>query len=139
MTTQAIPEEVLDRMRAKDGTTRIAVVGASNNPDKYGNVIVKTLVRRGYSVLPINPKEPSIEGLAAYPSVAAAPGPIHIVDFVTPPDVTRAAIERLDPASVEAVWFQDGSFDAALVERARERFDRVVAGQCIMVVAGWAV
>jgi hypothetical protein len=45
-------------------TTRIAVVGASNSPSKFGNIIVKDLLRRGYTVVPVNLHETTIAGLA---------------------------------------------------------------------------
>ena len=120
-----------DRSRA----TRIAVVGASNDPEKYGNVIVRTLAGHGYTVLPVNPKAPSIAGLTAYPDLASVPGPVHIVDFVTPPEVTRKVLERMDPASADFVWLQDGSFDDEVVRLAESRFPAVVHHACIMVVS----
>ena len=43
--------------------TRIAVAGASSNPEKYGNKIVRNLLGKGYTVLPLNPREETIEGL----------------------------------------------------------------------------
>jgi len=124
-----------DRLRDKTPATRIAVVGASEDPAKYGNVIVRNLAAQGYTVLPVNPKAASIEGLPAYPDPASVPAPIHVIDFVTPPPVTRKVLERLDPASVEAVWLQDGSFDDEVLKLAETRFPRVVHHACIMVVA----
>ncbi|MBM4394619.1 MAG: CoA-binding protein [Deltaproteobacteria bacterium] len=131
-----IPAGVEERLRRKDATTRIAVVGASNNPEKYGNVIVRNLHGKGYAVLPVNPREPEIAGLAAYRDVASVPRPVHVVDFVTPPGVTLEVLRGLDPSSVGAVWLQDGSFDDAVVACAEERFATVVRDACIMVVTG---
>lgn len=123
------------RLRDKSPATRIAVVGASNDPDKYGNIIVRTLAGHGYTVLPINPKAATIAGLPAYSDLASAPGPVHIVDLVTPPDVTRQVVQRLDPAAVDVVWLQDGSFDDEVIRLAESRFPVVVHHACIMVVA----
>ena len=39
-----------------------AVVGANNNPNKYGNIIYKKLKSRGYEVYPINPKYEKVDG-----------------------------------------------------------------------------
>lgn len=127
-----IPEIVESRLARKDA--RIAVVGASNNPDKYGNIIVNNLVRKGYTVLPINPREEQVAGLTAYKNVASAPGPIHIVNFVTPPSVTLDVLAELDPKTVEAVWFQDGSFDEEVLRYAKAHFPAVIDHACIMVV-----
>lgn len=132
-----IPEVVMERLRRKGPETRIAVVGASNNPEKYGHIIVRNLSGKGYTVLPINPKEPEIAGLPAYPSVAAAPGPIHVVNFVTPPAVTRQVLASLDPSAVDTVWFQDGSWDDNVIADATSRFRNVVHRACIMVVTNY--
>src|SRR5262245_38836158 len=130
-----ISEDVLRLLRTKNGTTRIAVVGASNHPEKYGNIITRDLTRRGYTVLPVNPHEPTIAGLTAYGDVRAAPPPVHIVDFVVPPPVSLLILSELDPARTPIVWFQPGSFDDEVVAAAKARFPHVVAGDCIMVVA----
>jgi len=133
----AIPAEVAERLRRKDAGTRIAVVGASNDPSKYGNIIVKNLQGKGYTVLPVNPKEREIAGLRAFATLADVPRPVHAVDFVTPPPVTLKVLEGLDPSSVDAVWFQDGSFDDAVLAFAEGRFAAVVHHACIMVVTNW--
>ena len=49
------PAQVMDLLKNKSAETRIAVVGASNNPEKYGHKIVLNLKGKGYTVLPVNP------------------------------------------------------------------------------------
>lgn len=136
----AVPEATLAVLRDKSAATRIAVIGATNNPRKYGNIIARNLHRRGYMVLPVNPNEPDVAGLPAWPTVTDIGNPVHIANFVVPPAVVLQVLAGLDPQQVGVVWFQDGSFDARVVQAAEARFgrERVVAGDCIMVVAGWA-
>ena len=130
-----VPETVLTRIADKTPTTRIAVVGASNDRSKFGNIIVRNLKGHGYSVVPINPHETRIADLPVVSDVNALDDPVHIVNVVTPPDVSRRVIESLDPEHAEVVWFQEGSFDQDVVEKAADRFDTVIAGPCIMVEA----
>ena len=134
MQQSVIPESVLNRLRDKTAATRIAVVGASSDPAKYGNIIVKNLLRQGYTVLPVNPRGGTIEGLPAYSDVSEVPGPVHVLDIVTPPAVKRAFLQRLDPALAGAVWLQDGSFEPEDIPIAKSRFPVVVHDACIMVV-----
>ena len=115
--------------------TRIAVVGASNDPAKYGNVIVKNLMRHGYQVIPVNPTEPTVAGLPAFRSLLDVPKPVHIVNVVTPPDVTRRVLEDVAAAGAGLVWLQDGSFDDAVLEEAAAAPFKTVHDACIMVVA----
>jgi len=124
------------RARLRDGaSTRIAVIGASDDPEKYGNIIVLDLKRRGYQVLPVNLKGGTIAGLPAYRSIAEVPKPVHIVDVVTPPAVTREILAEVAAAGLPLVWLQDGSFDDSVLERAGAAPFKTVAHACIMVVA----
>ena len=66
---------------------RVAVIGASSDPRKFGNRAVRTFLRRGYDVLPVNPNETTIEGLRAWRSVADIPGPLDMVTFYVPPEI----------------------------------------------------
>jgi len=46
---------------------KFAVVGASDNAEKYGNQILKNLKNRGYEVYPVNTKLKEIEGTRVSP------------------------------------------------------------------------
>ena len=129
------PVEVLAVLARKGPETRIAVVGASSNPAKYGNIIVGNLSGKGYTVLPIHPKEREIAGLPAYASLAAAPQPIDIVTMVTPPPVTLAVLKEVAALGLPAVWLQDGSFDDAVLAYVHEAPFKTVYDACIMVVS----
>ena len=135
--TNNIPTEVMDLLASKGASARIALVGASTNPRKYGNIILKNLVGKGYEVVPLNPTEGSVEGLKAYPSIAEVEGPIAMVNFVVRPRITLGVLEAIKDSGIEAVWFQDGSFDEEVVAFARRHFKYVVHNACIMVVTNY--
>ena len=128
------PREVFDALRPKGPQTRIAVVGASNDPSKYGNVIVRNLMAKGYTVLPVNLHETTIAGLPAWPSLRAVPAPIHVVNVVTPPEVTRTILEEVAELGLPHVFLQDGSFDDEVLRYADSAPFKTVYDACIMVV-----
>lgn len=128
----AVPDHVRDLLKGK---ARIALVGASSAPEKYGNIIYRDLTGRGHTVLPVNPSATTIEGQPAFASLKDVPGPIDIVDVVIPPKASLALVRALDPSVCGVLWFQPGSFDDQVVEEATARFPTVIAGDCIMVVA----
>lgn len=128
------PPEVLHALERKGPETRIAVVGASNNPAKYGNIIVRNLHAKGYTVLPVNLREEKIAGLEAYRALRDVPPPIHVVSMVTPPAVTRRILEEVAELGLPAVFLQDGSFDDDVLEFAATAPFRTVYDACIMVV-----
>lgn len=129
------PPEVFERLRRRGPETRIAVVGASNHPEKYGNVIVRNLAAKGYTVLPVNPRETEIAGLPAWPDLESVPGPVHIVNVVVPPRVTLGVLAKAAELGLPAVWLQDGSFDDAVLEAAAKAPFRTVYDACIMVAS----
>jgi len=133
------PPEVLEILRRRGPATRIAVVGASNDPSKSGNVVVRNLAAKGYTVLPVNPREAEIAGLPAYPDLAAVPGPIHLVSVVTPPGVTRSVLEEAARLDLPAVWLQDGSYDDAALAVAAKAPYRTVYEACIMVASNFGL
>ncbi len=116
--------------------TRIAVIGASTDRTKFGNIIVRDLLQKGFTVFAVNPREPEVEGLATHASVADVPGGVHIACFVVPPKVSLGLLSALPEGAAQLAWFQPGAFDAAVQALAAERFgDAVVVGPCIMVEA----
>jgi len=119
----------------RSASTRIAVVGASNSPWKFGNIIVRDLVAHGYRVFPVNLRETTIAGLPVYRSLKDLPEPVDIVDVVTPPEVTHRILEDASEAGVGLVWLQDGSFDRSVIDAAESAPFKTVHHACIMVVA----
>ena len=88
---------------------KFAVVGATDNPEKYGNRIVKNLKSRGYEVYPINPKSKELEGLRCYPSIGHIPVKVDVVDFVVPPVVTEEILKQCKGLGLNRIWLQPGS------------------------------
>ncbi|MEM4233476.1 MAG: CoA-binding protein, partial [Thermoplasmata archaeon] len=66
----------------------VAVVGASANPSKLGNVILKNLKTGRFRLYPVNPKEESIEGLKCYRSVGEVPDEIDLAVIALPAEAT---------------------------------------------------
>ena len=131
------PQEVMDILKNKSKKTRIAVVGASNNPEKYGNIIVRNLKEKGYKVLPVNPKEDEVEGLPVYHSLDEIDQPVDIVDFVTPPKVTRKILEAMAALDLKNAWLQDGSYDDEVLDFVAQAPFKTVYEACIMVVSNY--
>ena len=97
----------------------VAVIGASNRREKFGNRAVRAFREQGYTVIPINPHEREVEGLRAYASVLDVPGPIDMASFYVPPDIGELVIEDVAKKGIAEVWLNPGSESDALVARAR--------------------
>jgi uncharacterized protein len=97
----------------------VAIIGASSDRRKFGNRALRAFQRQGYTVIPINPNEPAVEGIRTYPSVLDVPGPIDMATFYVPPDVGEIVIDQVAAKQIAEVWLNPGSESDALIARAR--------------------
>jgi predicted CoA-binding protein len=97
----------------------VAIIGASSDRRKYGNKALRAFQRRGFHVIPINPNEPEVEGLATYGSVLDVPVPIEIATFYVPSDVGERIIDEVARKGIRKVWLNPGSESPRLLARAR--------------------
>ena len=111
-----------------------AVVGASNNPEKFGYKVFVSLKEAGYDVYPINPTAPEIAGTNAYPSLEALPVVPDVVDLVVPPSAGVGVVEAAHAKGVKNLWFQPGSESPEAVALAGTKGMAVISGgPCAMV------
>lgn len=113
-----------------------AVVGASNNREKYGNTVYRVLRERGYHVYPVHPTEETVEGDRAYPDVRSLPPGVEVLSVVIPPARVPPVLDAAVAAGISRVWLQPGAESAAVLERAAALgLHTVAGGPCAMVNA----
>ena len=64
----------------------VAVIGASNAPEKYGYIILKNILDAGFAgaVYPVNPKADVVGSIRAYPSIGEVPDDVELAVIVVP-------------------------------------------------------
>ena len=89
-----------------------AVIGASTNPKKGGNIVIRNLQEFGYrgAIYPINPKGGAIADLKAYPSVGEVPGDVELAMIVIPRDRVPAAVRECGEKGVRGVIISTAGF-----------------------------
>jgi uncharacterized protein len=115
---------------------RIAVIGASANPMRPSNGVLRYLVAAGYEVVPVNPTEPAIAGRTAYPTLAdavAAEGPVDIVDVFRRAELCPPHAEEAVQAGARCLWLQLGIVNADAARIAHAGGLSVVTDRCSMV------
>jgi predicted CoA-binding protein len=110
-----------------------AVVGVSEDREKYGNKIYRDLREAGYQVYAINPKLQTVEGDPCYASVKALPAIPDVVDLVVPPAVSLSVIQDCIEAGIKRIWFQPGSESEEAIQKAKDAGMEVVHDACIMI------
>ncbi|SPN98407.1 uncharacterized protein DNG_01452 [Cephalotrichum gorgonifer] len=125
-----------------------AVVGASSNPAKFGNIIFKWYHAHSLPVTPINPTAATITlpsnptPFPALPSISRLPNPTETsISIVTPPAATLAVLREAKWLGVPAVWLQPGTFDDEVLRFLTEEggFKAAVAGEGGDGSEGWCV
>jgi predicted CoA-binding protein len=122
-----------DDVRSLLTTTRTwAVVGCSPDPARDSNRIAAMLKRRGFTIVPVNPRETEILGEPCYPSVAEIPDDITIdvVDVFRRSEAAGVHVDEAIARGVAGVWLQLGVIDREAEKRARRAGLRVVMDRC---------
>lgn len=113
------------------------VLGASTNPSKFGNRILKWYISNNLPVVPINPTNDEVLGIKAYPTLNTylnASGAEVSISVVTPPSVSLEMLKDVkNVKKIHSVWFQPGSYNATVVEYVKELGIDVIVGDCILV------
>ncbi|OYP14250.1 CoA-binding protein [Streptomyces sp. FBKL.4005] len=89
-------EEILASMRQLMQPRAVAVIGASQEPGKIGNSVMRNLLDGGFAgeIHPVNPRAGDILGRKAYPSIADVPGEVDVAVFAVPARSVAAALEE---------------------------------------------
>lgn len=96
----------------------IAVVGASNDRQKFGNKCVRAYKAAGWDVFPINPHEDEIEGFTVYRSLDDVPVPLDRISLYLPPARTLELLPELAGHEGVEVWFNPGTAGPQILEEA---------------------
>ena len=118
----------------EDKNNLIALVGASNDPTKYGNKILLDLVKKGYNVAPVNTKEDTIAGIKSYKNILDLKESPSIINFVVPPSIGFQVTKELVENKFDNFWYQPGAESEEISYFLNENNKNFIDDKCIMVV-----
>ena len=99
----------------------VAVIGASDNPERYSYQAVKLLQEHGHKVFPVHPKLKEIEGVKVYASVKEIPEAIDTLSLYVSPEISSKMAEELTGAKPRRIIFNPGAENPALEEAAQKK------------------
>ena len=110
----------------------IAMVGASDRPDRASNGVMRFLQGHGYRVIPINPQITGehLFGEFVWRELAQLGEPIDIVDIFRRPMAAGEAVDEAIAIGAKAVWLQLGVINEEAAERAEAAGLKVVMDHC---------
>jgi uncharacterized protein len=116
------------------GQKRIAMVGVSRDPKHFSVALFEELCRRGYEMVPVNPKAPSIKGQHCFARVQDIQPPLKAALLMTPPEVTDTVVADCFAAGVTQVWMYraggKGAVSTKAIEFCKSKGMEVIPGQC---------
>jgi uncharacterized protein len=97
----------------------VAIIGASNDRNRYSNKAVRAFVAHGYTVYPVNPNETLIEGIRAYHKLTDIPETVNFASLYLNPRISLANSlpEQLREKNIEMVIINPGAESDELIRR----------------------
>lgn len=124
----------------------VALIGASRRERSVGKVVARNLFNAGFDgpIMPVNPREKSIEGVLAYPTVADLPITPELAVIATPPATVPGLIAELGARGTKAAVVITAGFgemgeegkrlQQAVLDAARPHLLRVIGPNCLGIM-----
>lgn len=118
-----------DMMKLK----RWAVLGATDDKSKFGYKIFRLLEDKGYTAYGVNPKYDYIDGIKIYKSIDELPAVIDGINIIVNPKISLASLPAIKAKGINNLWFQPGSFNDEVIQKAKEMGFNIEQVKCMYV------
>lgn len=115
-----------------------AVVGASDDPFKFGHKCYRCYLNHGLKAYPVNPNVDLVLGNKTFKDLDSLPEKVESVSVITQPYVTEKVVDDAIAAGVKHIWMQPGAESELAVEKAEKAGLNVIhGGPCLLVVMSY--
>jgi predicted CoA-binding protein len=115
----------------------LALIGVSTNSQKFGNILLKELQKKGYTIYPVHPNLNAVEGISCFASVNELPKQVQNLIIAVQSQVTEEIVKNLDPSRIKRVWMHrgagKGSSSPQAIQECKNKGIEVVYGFCPMM------
>lgn len=115
-----------------DSVRTIALIGASDHPDRPSYRVMRTLQQHGYRVIPVNPHITGehLHGEFVFRDLSQIGEPIDMVDIFRRSIAAGEAVDEAIAAGAKSVWLQLGVINDDAAARAEAAGLKVVMDRC---------
>jgi len=129
----AVIDDIAGLRRILGETRTIAVVGLSANWYRPSYFAAKYMQDHGYRIIPVNPAYTEVLGQRCYPTIAAIPGPVDLVDcFRKPGEIVPIAHDAVAKGA-KVLWMQLGIRNDEAARIASDAGLDVVMDRCVKI------
>jgi predicted CoA-binding protein len=122
-----------DRIRELLKTYKtVAVVGLSSDESRPSYGVSRYLQKRGYKIIPVNPKEIEILGEKVYPTLSVIPDKVEIVDVFRRSEFVPPIVDEAVKIGAKAIWLQEGVVNHPAAIKASQQGVLVVMDKCML-------
>lgn len=114
---------------------RLALVGASRDEKKFGQMAYKELKARGYQVYAVNPAVDQIDGEPCYPDLKPLREKIDGVSVAVPSGQVLQILRQAAEFGVKNVWLQQQTESPEAISLGQQLGMNLVSGKCIFIYA----
>lgn len=124
----------LETVQAFLSVKRLAMIGLSRDPKHFSATLFSELIRRGYDVLPVNPRATDVLGHPCFVRVQDIQPPVEAALLMTSSDVTDSVVADCAKAGIRRIWLYSaghgGASTPSAVAFCKARGIEVIAGEC---------
>jgi len=92
----------------------VALFGFSRNPKSVSRQVYDLLVKKGYSIYPINPNADKIDSITSYRSLENIKSKIDAAVIITNPKISADIVKQCQVKGINELWFQLDTMDSKL-------------------------
>ena len=121
----------------------VAIIGASDRPDKLSHGILKNMLQYGYAggIYPVNPKNSEILGKPCHADIVSVPDPVDLAVIILPASAIPAVLDDCGKKGIKAVTVISGGFkevgeagkqlEAQILEITKKFNMRMIGPNCV--------
>ncbi|UCG70306.1 MAG: CoA-binding protein [Thermoplasmata archaeon] len=122
------PDEIKEILK---NSKVLAIVGLSDNVERTSNRVGRYLMKKGYKIIPVNPKYDTVLGLKSYASLLDIPEEVDVVDIFRKPEDVGEVVDEAIKKGVNVVWMQEGVTNEEAAQKAKIAGIKVVMNRCM--------
>ena len=120
---------------------RIVMIGATDDPKKFGWAVYRAFVDHGHEVMPVNPRRTTVDGVTCLPDLRSVPGEVEAAIVMLTGPAAYDAVRECVLRDVSTVWLfrgvgGPGAWSPEAVALCHEHGVAVIAGACPLMFLG---